>query len=142
MPDSPPAADIRSSVFEERAENLSRDELIMWSEDTTRDQSLLSKLKGPGAKLLSGPRGSGKSTLFKRAYYDLIDGGEVLVAYINYAHSLALEPLFHRSANALVFFRQWVLFKVIHGLAKAEEEAGVLRIVIYVSFRPERRASS
>jgi predicted AAA+ superfamily ATPase len=55
-----------AAIFEERAENLSRDELRRWSGETDRDRGLLAKLKGPGAKLLSGPRGSGKSTLLRK----------------------------------------------------------------------------
>ena len=38
-----------TSIFEERAENLSPDELIRWSAETARDRELLVKLKGSGA---------------------------------------------------------------------------------------------
>jgi type II secretory ATPase GspE/PulE/Tfp pilus assembly ATPase PilB-like protein len=57
-----------AGVFEERAENLSREELQAWTAETSRDRALLTKLKGAGAKLLSGPRGSGKSTLLRKAW--------------------------------------------------------------------------
>jgi hypothetical protein len=106
-----------ASVFEERAEHLSRDELFQWTVETPNDTSVLAKLRGPGAKLLIGPRGSGKSSYLRRAYFDLQETGEVLVAYVNYARSLALEPLFHRNANALALFRQWVLYKIVLGVA-------------------------
>src|SRR3712207_3687975 len=62
--------DLLASVFEERAEYLSRSELTQWTTVTDRDRTILSKLTGPGAKLLIGPRGSGKSTLLRQAYYD------------------------------------------------------------------------
>lgn len=114
-----PQEEILASVFEERAENLSETELAEWTVLTQRDQGVVSKLMGPGAKLLIGPRGSGKSTLLRTAYFRLIEEGEHMPAYVNYARSLALEPLFHRQANALQIFRQWVLRKLIVGVAAA-----------------------
>jgi len=102
-----------ASVFEERAENLRQEELQRWTAYTPRDRRTLRKLMGPGAKLLTGPRGSGKSTLLRTAYFKLLEDPETLPAYINYARSLALEPLFHKQANALQLFRQWILLKVV-----------------------------
>ena len=72
---------------------------------------------------MTGPRGSGKSTLLRKAYYDILDAGTDLPVYVNYSKSLALEPLFHRTANALQLFRQWVLFKIVTGMADAISEA-------------------
>jgi ABC-type polar amino acid transport system ATPase subunit len=108
-----------ASVFEERAEHLSQTELEKWTSLTTRDETLVDKLMGPGAKLLTGPRGSGKSTLLRTAYFRLTSTREVLPVYVNYSKSLALEPLFHRHASALQVFRQWLLMKVVVGVAEA-----------------------
>jgi hypothetical protein len=108
-----------ASVFEERAENLNRTELTSWTQETARSKEILSKLKGPGAKLLSGPRGCGKSTYLRKAYFDLLLAGDTLSVYVNYARSLALEPLFHHRANALQIFRQWVLAKVVFGVRES-----------------------
>lgn len=105
-----------SGIFEERAEYLTREELYDWTATTKQDSHLLEKLKGPGAKLLTGPRGSGKSTVLLRAYYDLSRNNNTLGIYVNYSKSLALEPLFHRTANAAQLFRQWVLSKIIEGV--------------------------
>jgi hypothetical protein len=113
-----------ANVFEERAEYLSRTDLKQWTQISENDRRILAKLKGPGAKLLTGPRGSGKSTLLRAAYFDLVDGSDVLPVYVNYAKSLALEPLFHRHANALQMFRQWVLMKVVVGVLEAVSEVG------------------
>lgn len=107
-----------ASVFEERAENFSSEELRRWTATTARDKSILAKLRGPGAKLLVGPRGSGKSTFLRRAYFELLDSKQALPAYVNYSRSLALEPLFHYNANALQLFRQWVLMKVVQAVTK------------------------
>jgi ABC-type polar amino acid transport system ATPase subunit len=120
-----PDIETLGNVFEERAEFLSKVELEKWTANTSQDRSILSKLKAPGAKLLTGPRGSGKSTLLRQAYYEILDHGTDLPAYVNYSRSLALEPLFHQVANALQLFRQWVLFKIVNGLADAISEASV-----------------
>jgi hypothetical protein len=108
-----------TAVFEERAENLSQDELWKWSAETDRDRALLVKLKGSGTKLLSGPRGSGKSTLLRKAYFALLDDGQALPAYVNFSRSLALEPLFHTNANAPQVFQQWLIRKMIAGVWEA-----------------------
>lgn len=104
---------ILASVFEERAEYLSAKELEQWTTYTPRDEQIIKKLLGPGAKLLIGPRGSGKSTLLRSAYYRSLSAGDVLPVYVNYARSLALEPLFHKHAAALQLFRQWLVYKII-----------------------------
>jgi ABC-type hemin transport system ATPase subunit len=117
--------DVDLSVFEERAEYLSAQQLADWTITTARDREILGKLKGPGLKLLVGPRGSGKSTLLRKAYFELLGDQRVMVAYVNYAKSLALEPLFHRRADALQLFRQWVLLKIVLGLAAACDETGI-----------------
>ena len=108
-----------TAIFEERAENLSEDELWKWSAETERDRALLVKLKGSGAKLLSGPRGSGKSTLLRKAYFALLEEGQALPVYVNFSRSLALEPLFHTNANAPQVFQQWVIRKIISGVSDA-----------------------
>jgi hypothetical protein len=112
-----PQADI-ASLFEERAEFLSRSDFKLWTQITPGNQRIVAKLKSPGAKLLTGPRGSGKSTLLRAAYFEMADGAMALPVYVNYARSLALEPLFHRNANALGMFRQWVLLKIVVGVGE------------------------
>lgn len=111
-----------ASVFEERAEFLSRTDLKDWTQITPNNRLVLSKLKGPGAKLLTGPRGSGKSTLLRAAYFDMVEADAALPIYVNYARSLALEPLFHHNANALAMFRQWVLMKIVVGTVETFED--------------------
>lgn len=112
-----------ASVFEERAENLSWRELESWTTYTPREQHVVRKLRGPGAKLVTGPRGSGKSTLLKTAYFQSLSAKDALPVYVNYAKSLALEPLFHKRADALQLFRQWVLWKIVDGLSASFREA-------------------
>ena len=113
-----------ASIFEERAEHLSSEELNRWSAETPHDREVLAKLKGPGAKLLVGPRGSGKSTLLRKAYFSLTGSDGVLAEYVNFARSLALDPLFHKRADALQLFRQWVLYKIVDGMAVSFSDSG------------------
>jgi len=110
------------NVFEERAEFLSRRELDEWTATASGDRLILGKLVGPGAKLLTGPRGSGKSTFLRRAYYSLLDTQAAFPVYVNYAKSLALEPLFHERANALALFRHWVLLKIAIAATETYED--------------------
>ena len=107
------------NTFEERAENLSQEELKTWTVLSHAEQSIVRKLTGPGAKLVSGPRGSGKSTLLRLAFFDLIQTRNALPIYVNYSKALALEPLFHTHADALKLFRQWVLAKILAGLGQS-----------------------
>ena len=111
-----PTPDELVSVFEERAENLSESELRSWTVLTETERQIVRKLVGPGAKLISGPRGSGKSTLFKIAFFELQDSKAALPIYVNFSKALAIEPLFHAHANATAWFRQWVLAKILVGL--------------------------
>lgn len=110
------------SIFEQRAEYLSQAELETWTRLSTAEQQVLDKLKGPGAKLLSGPRGSGKSTLLRRAYYELCNNKAAVPIYVNYARALALEPLFQTRANALELFRQWVFAKLLLGIEETNRD--------------------
>lgn len=112
------------SVFEERAEHLSREELEAWTQLTDEDEAILQKVTGPGAKLVTGPRGSGKSTLLRMAYFRLLESS-TMVAYVNYARSMALEPLLHKRADALALFRHWLLLKIVIGLNRYCSDAQV-----------------
>jgi ABC-type hemin transport system ATPase subunit len=124
-PDNQAVDQLPDNVFEERAENLSKKELFEWSADMPHDREVIDKLKSGGATLLSGPRGSGKSTLLKRAYFELLETKVALPVYVNYAKSLALEPLFHKRADALQLFRQWLVAKIVDGVAVTIEDAGI-----------------
>lgn len=114
-----------AGAFEERAEYLTREQLRSLVVETPSDAKILKKLTGPGAKLLTGPRGCGKSTHMRRAYYQLIEGRSAFPVYVNYAKALAIEPLFHKAPNAHEIFRQWLLLKVLVGAQKTLEESEV-----------------
>jgi ABC-type polar amino acid transport system ATPase subunit len=109
----------QESRFEVRAENLSIGELQAWTVLSDAEKQVVRKLTGPGAKLVSGPRGSGKSTLLRLAYFELLKTRSALPVYVNFSRALALEPLFHTHADALKWFRLWVLSKIVDGVGVA-----------------------
>lgn len=109
----------QESRFEVRAENLSSSELQAWTVLSDAEKQVVRKLIGPGAKLVSGPRGSGKSTLLRLAYFELLKTKAALPVYVNFSKALALEPLFHTHADALKWFRLWVLSKIVDGVGEA-----------------------
>ena len=114
-----------SNVFEERAENLSKDELSGWTMLTAKDRLNIRKLKGSGAKLRNRSPAAGKSTLMRVAYFDLLSERSAFPIYVNYSRSMALEPLFHSNANAALIFRQWVLCKIAREALASANELGI-----------------
>lgn len=107
-----------ANFFEEQAEYLEKDQLLRWTVNHPKSNEILKKLKGPGNKLLSGPRGSGKTTMIMQAYYGLADDKKsfVIPAYVNYKKSLSIEPLLSSQSNSVFLFRQWVLHNILSGL--------------------------
>lgn len=100
--------------FEERADQLS----LQTIEDTLVDGELFKnarrKLLGPGAKLLVGPRGTGKTHVMRYAYRHTIKTPSApLGLYANFSHYLNLEPLLKKSPDALQRFHSWVIAKLL-----------------------------
>ena len=59
------------SLFVEQAEYIAPSDFIEWSSDHPNEDVILKKLTQAGAKLLTGPRGCGKTTLMLKAYNSL-----------------------------------------------------------------------
>lgn len=98
-----------------RAEDLTREELQQLTVLSEREDGLLVALESAGQRLLTGPRGSGKSTYLKLAYFQALESASALPVYVNYSKSISLEPELRRTAQALPFFRQWLLAQIICG---------------------------
>lgn len=118
-----------SNVFVEQAEYIGDKELTSWSASHPDESIILSKLSQGGAKLVTGPRGCGKTTLLLKAYHQLASAGTTgaLPIYVNFKSSLRLEPLYKRQSNAVFLFNQWLLFKVYRGLIETADRLGVLK---------------
>lgn len=77
-----------------RAEDFSDDQFVSCYVETERERDLVEKLKGPGAHLLEGPRGVGKSTLLKKAELELdelYNTDKILAVYVNFKASLLVD---------------------------------------------------
>lgn len=109
---------IDSEIFTEQAEYLSGRSFKKWSISHQNEADTLRKLTQAGAKLITGPRGCGKTTLMLKAYNKLLSGpkSSAFPVYVNFKSSLKLEPLYRNSPNAAYWFNQWIMLKVVYGI--------------------------
>lgn len=114
------------SVFVEQAEYLDSAMFSIWFVEHPKEVEILRKLKASGAKLLIGPRGTGKTTLMLKALNEMSFAGsaETLPAYVNFKTSLRLEPLYKTSGNATFWFNQWLFLNAAIGLSNSLENLG------------------
>ncbi|GAA1813734.1 hypothetical protein GCM10009812_03040 [Nocardioides marinus] len=113
------------ALFEERAEYLTDSQFDAWTAPSPHEAQVLRQLTSTGPKLLSGPRGCGKTTLMKRAQRNMRIAGRSLPIYVNYGRSMFIEPAFTRRADADGFFLDWLVAKVIVGLVSELDEQGL-----------------
>lgn len=107
-------------IFTEQAEYLSNKSFDKWTISHHEEATILKKLTQGGAKLITGPRGCGKTTLMLKAYNHLKPKkNKSLAVYVNFKSSLKLEPLYRNNTNAAYWFNQWLLIKVIQGLLES-----------------------
>lgn len=109
---------IDSEIFTEQAEYLSGSSFEQWSISHQNEANTLRKLTQAGAKLITGPRGCGKTTLMIKAFNKLITSpkGNGFPVYVNFKSSLKLEPLYKNNTNAAYWFNQWIMLKVLDGI--------------------------
>lgn len=107
-----------NEVFIEQAEYLSVEAFTDWSTSIHNEKVIIRKLSQSGAKLITGPRGCGKTTLLLKVYNSLLlnSDSNTLPIYVNFKSSLKLEPLYKTNTNAAFWFNQWLIHKVYHGL--------------------------
>lgn len=107
-----------SEIFTEQAEYLSVKAFTDWSTSVHNEAIIIRKLSQSGAKLITGPRGCGKTTLLLKVYNNLLQNSDssTLPIYVNFKSSLKLEPLYKTNPNAAFWFNQWLLYKVFQGL--------------------------
>ncbi|MEQ1934553.1 MAG: hypothetical protein ABL962_11875 [Fimbriimonadaceae bacterium] len=116
-PKIPDGTDSQQNLFVEQAEYLERARFEEWTTEHPDEEVILRKLTQGGAKLLTGPRGCGKTTLLLKAYSRMLRPGyAALPVYVNFKASLKLEPLYRVNANAVYWFNQWLLLKIYQGL--------------------------
>lgn len=116
-----PAMDMQQisleQVFVEQAEYIEDDSFTKWSASHPDEDAILRKLTHGGAKLISGPRGCGKTTLLKKAFQNLITDEEAAFpVYVNYKRSLSIEPIYSDGKNGTYWFHQWIILKIYQGI--------------------------
>jgi len=115
------------NLFIEQAEYIATDEFMEWSTEHPDEEMIIRKLSQGGAKLITGPRGCGKTTLMLKTHHRLLgsNGKSSLPVYVNFKSSLKIEPLYRTNANAVYWFNQWILFKVYQGMYLTLEQMKV-----------------
>jgi len=104
-------------AFVEQAEYLEIETFSSWHTSHPDEDAILRKLCHGGAKLISGPRGCGKTTLLLQAYNQMIDDpAAAFPIYVNYKRSLSLEPLYKSNEEGTFWFNQWVIVKIYQGI--------------------------
>jgi hypothetical protein len=103
-----------SKQFEERADYIDLDDLMEWTADTAFFDKIQTKITERGAKVIVGPRGTGKTHHFRHAYYKCLkNSNKPLALYISFGKYYYLEPLLFKSANAINVFHTWILAKIV-----------------------------
>ncbi|WP_345873582.1 zinc ribbon domain-containing protein [Shewanella algae] len=104
-----------NSQYEERADYLSEEQLNEWTAKNSENfEHIQHKLIQVGAKLISGPRGTGKTHQMKCAFNRCSrDQNLPLPIYVTFNHYLRLETYLHEKSNALNIFHAWVLCKIL-----------------------------
>jgi len=112
------------NVFIEQAEYIAESDFKSWSSVHPLEDDIMRKLTQSGAKLLTGPRGCGKTTLMLKAFNQLLEKRtkKVMPIYVNFKSSLKLEPIYRKKANGGFWFAQWMYFKILDGLHKTLEK--------------------
>lgn len=112
--------------FEERADFLESSKLVELTVSNAYFQLVQQKILERGAKLLVGPRGTGKTHQFRYTYNQcLLDKEKPLAVYVNFGKYYNLEPLLFNSSNAIQIFHSWVLAKIIYSVYELLEDLNV-----------------
>lgn len=106
--------ELESYEFEERADYLPSDHIKTKTAKGKFFEEVQKKLYQVGAKLLVGPRGTGKTHHMRLSYITCKeDPKKPLPIYISFNHYLRLETYLNESSNAISIFHAWTLSKII-----------------------------
>lgn len=104
-------------VFVEQAEYLEDSSFNQWHAEHPDEVKILRKLTQGGAKLISGPRGCGKTTLMLKGFHAMLHNAEAAFpVYVNYKRSLSIEPIYKNGTDGTYWFNQWVILKLYVGI--------------------------
>lgn len=107
-------------VYEQRADHLELNAFANNTVLTSDTEDWIRALTGPGAKLLVGPRGCGKTHLMRFAFSECQRNPEhPLAIYTNLNRYYRLEPLLRKRPDAIAMFYTWVLSNIFVALHEA-----------------------
>lgn len=123
---------IDKNDYEERADYIEDDLLSKWNVSNTSLDSIQSKLLEKGAKVLEGPRGTGKTHQMKMAYKkSMEDKKKPFAIYVSFSKYYHLEPLLSSNPSAIKIFHTWMLSKIILGCLTSNEKLGLSMLNFY-----------
>lgn len=106
--------------FEERSDNIDKSDLAIWNIENEHFLGIQRKLKGPGAKLLVGPRGTGKTHQMRIVYQECVEKAAAkttpVCIFTSFGKYYYLEPLLGKAPNAIQIFHAWALCKITDGV--------------------------
>jgi KaiC/GvpD/RAD55 family RecA-like ATPase len=104
-------------VFVEQAEYLEDESFIQWNAEHPDEARIIRKLTQGGAKLISGPRGCGKTTLMLKAFHGMLQSSDAAFpVYVNFKRALRIEPIYKEGTDGTYWFNQWIIFKIYSGV--------------------------
>ena len=104
--------------LEERADYIPLERLESETAVTDFYGAVHRKLVHTGTKLLSGPRGCGKTHLMRYTYLQCVKTSELpLAVYASFNRYYRLEPLLREQTSAIATFHTWMLAVLLRGLA-------------------------
>ncbi|RKZ40486.1 MAG: hypothetical protein DRQ49_08235 [Gammaproteobacteria bacterium] len=76
------------NLFTEQAEYIDETALLKWTIEQPDENTIIRKLSQGGAKLITGPRGCGKTTLMLKTFHKLRANSKAvsLPIYVNYCN--------------------------------------------------------
>lgn len=121
----------QAAEFEERADQLSLDLIDASLADGDVFRRARTKLLARGAKLLVGPRGTGKTHIMRYTYAQAMkQQDKPLALYSTFNRYLNLEPLLKKSPDARQRFHSWVLAKLLVSAFDWLKDAGLDETVL------------
>lgn len=112
-------------IFVEQAEYLADDSFNQWHAAHPDEKTIIKKLTQGGAKLISGPRGCGKTTLMLKGFHAMVHNPDAAFpVYVNYKRSLSIEPIYKTGTDGTYWFNQWVILKLYLGIYATLDRLG------------------
>lgn len=110
--------------FSLQADFIDSTNLENWNVENSHFDIIQKNLIGIGAKLIVGPRGTGKTHQMRWAFERCSKNEKMpLAIYISYSKYYSLEPFLSRAPNAVQIFHTWILSKILLACVQYIKEA-------------------